>query len=161
MAQTIIDNKKISCYNNKPETKIKNMINEIYYLEVEDKKTDLVSYYAKTSKFEEAEVSPDYYDYEPTREEIIEGILLRLAHRYSPLECSYFKEYTGQPINALDLDPSSDYYATTATIRKYLKLHQEDPEKFPTPFMFEKLAEIEPPMEKKKKKPKKDGNSRK
>ena len=161
MAQTIIDNKKISCYNNKPETKIKNMINEIYYLEVEDKKTDLVSYYAKTSKFEEAEVSPDYYDYEPTREEIIEGILLRLAHRYSPLECSYFKEYTCQPINALDLDPSSDYYATTATIRKYLKLHQEDPEKFPTPFMFEKLAEIEPPMEKKKKKPKKDGNSKK
>ena len=41
MAQTIIDNKKISCYNNKPETNTKIMMNEIYFLEVEDKQVPM------------------------------------------------------------------------------------------------------------------------
>ena len=71
-----------------------------------------------------------------------------MAHRYTPLECSYFQEFTGQPLDALDLDQSNDYSASTATIRKYLKYHKEDPEKYPTPFRFDKLEAEIPKTEK-------------
>ena len=113
--------------------------------------------YAKTSKFERAELSDDYLTYNPTNEEIVEKILLRLAHRFNQEECDYFKEFTGQPIDCMDLDQSNEYSATTAVIRKYLKHHLENPKAYPSPFKFEKinnLYEYTVKLDKKKLKPK-------
>ena len=67
---------------------------------------------------------------------------MRMANRFTPEECKLFKQYTNQPLDAMDLDGKDNYVAPTAMIRKYLKLHQDNPKKYPTPFNFNKLFDI-------------------
>ena len=70
----------------------------------------------------------------------MEQMLMRIASRYTNKELDLFKSITNQPLDCMDLDSMNDFSAPLALIRRYLRLHKDNPKQFPSPFDFSRLT---------------------
>ena len=123
------------------------MVNE---LALYDKSLEL--YYLKTNSKDNTIVDEEVYNFSMSEEEVLEALLLRMGHRFTNSEQKYYKEMTGHPIDMSHKDMVFGNAAPTSLVKKYLKLHLQDPIKFPTPFEYERLnimhqSDIEPEEE--------------
>ena len=96
-------------------------------------------YYLKTNSKDNTTVDEEVYNFSMTEEQVLEALFLRMGHRFTKSEREYYKQMTGHPLDMSHKDMVHGNAAPTSLVKKYLKLHLQDPIKFPTPFEYEKL----------------------
>lgn len=96
-------------------------------------------YYLKTNSKDNTTVDEEVYNFSMTEEQVLEALFLRMGHRFTKSEREYYKQMMGHPLDMSHKDMVHGNAAPTSLVKKYLKLHLQDPIKFPTPFEYEKL----------------------